>query len=70
MFIDGTLQGNGVVPIFNTNENSIFQIAKYFHSGDQPIRREELLEFWSSLSDSEKEYYRKVDLETGLPRAV
>lgn len=70
MFQNGSLQGNGIVPIFNTNENSIFQIAKYFHSDDQPIQREELLEFWVSLSDSEKEYYRKVDLETGLPRVV
>lgn len=43
------------------------QIIKYFQPEKGPaMTRAEFLEFWHSLEPEEMEYYRKVNLETGL----
>lgn len=45
--------------------NTIAQLKEFFQSGGKTLTNGELREFWSSLTDDEKDYYKMVDLETG-----
>jgi hypothetical protein len=46
-------------------QNSITDIKAYFEAGDPPLKEKEFLEFWKSLSEEEKNEYRKADLSQG-----
>jgi hypothetical protein len=48
--------------------NMPVEIAKYFFGSevDYISVRKEYNEFWSSLTEQEKDYYRTLDLKTGL----
>jgi len=43
-------------------DNTISQIKAFFDSDEKPVKTAELMEFWKSLTDEEKEYYKTVDL--------
>lgn len=46
--------------------NTVGQLAIYFSSLGNPVYYSEFREFWFSLTPSERDYYRLVDLKTGL----
>lgn len=48
--------------------NNIGQIAKYFQTDEKFVTAQEFREFWDSMTEEEREYYRNVDLKTGLLR--
>lgn len=48
------------------NRNSM--LIRYFSTDEKPVTEYEFLVFWSSLTIREKDYYRRVDLNTGLAR--
>lgn len=44
-------------------ENTVFDLKRYFSvPGKPPITNKEMSEWWKSLSDEDKEYYRTVKL--------
>ena len=44
-------------------ENSLTEIMKFFGSDPQhPLKDNEFAEFWKSLTDEEKDEFRKADL--------
>lgn len=46
------------------NFNTIVEIKKYFQTPDQPsLSNKEFMEFWGSLTEEEKDEFRKTDLE-------
>jgi hypothetical protein len=45
------------------SENTITQIKEFFNSEEKPLKTAEVMEFWKSLSDEEKEYYKHAELE-------
>lgn len=45
-------------------ENSITQIREFFTTGDNPLKEGEFKEFWMSLTDAEKDEFRKADLRS------
>lgn len=47
-------------------ENTIVRIRQYFEKDARSLGATEFKDFWFSLTELEKEYYRSVDLETGL----
>lgn len=49
----------------NPGENSITEIRKFFEMGKhgRPLKENEFVEFWKSLSEQEKEEFRKTDLK-------
>jgi hypothetical protein len=44
------------------SSNSISQIKAYLSTPEKPVSTQEAMEFWKSLSDDDKEYYKKVEL--------
>jgi hypothetical protein len=47
----------------NGEENSITEIMKFFASDPQhPLKEHEFAEFWKSLTNEEKDEFRKADL--------
>jgi len=46
--------------------NSFVMLINYFSEGTRPVKRDEFRDFWGSLSMDERDYFRNVDLETGL----
>jgi hypothetical protein len=42
--------------------NSAVQLKDYFSTPDRPVSAKEMTEFWKSLSDEEREYYKTADL--------
>lgn len=46
--------------------NSVAMLSKFFGTREKPMTGPEFREFWQSLTVDEKDYYRNVDLETGL----
>jgi hypothetical protein len=44
-------------------ENTITEIKEFFNSKEKPLSAAEVMEFWKSLSDEEKEYYKHAELE-------
>ena len=45
------------------NKNSIVDIKKYFERDDKPISTKEFNDFWKSLTEEEKEDFKKADLK-------
>ena len=43
-------------------ENSVAEIKAYFGTPDRPVPAQEMMAFWKSLSDEEKEYYKTAEL--------
>jgi hypothetical protein len=46
--------------------NSVVALVRYFAKDARPVERWEWMAFWMPLSSSERDYYRHVDLTTGL----
>lgn len=44
------------------NENSLPDLKKALGTEDRPVNNEEFVEFWKSLTDEEKDEFRKADL--------
>lgn len=44
------------------NENSLKDIREFFGTPDRPVNPTELKEFWQSLTDEEKNYYKSAPL--------
>ena len=44
-------------------ENTIPDIREYFERGVRPLKPGEFIEFWKSLSDEEKEEFRRTPLK-------
>lgn len=42
--------------------NSVADLSKQFGTEDKPVSASEFMEFWKSLSDDEKDYYKSADL--------
>lgn len=42
--------------------NSVFDLAKFFGTEERPMEVREFNEFWSSLTEAEKAYYRTAKL--------
>ena len=40
-------------------EATLLEIKEYFGYSERPVDKKEIIEFWKSLSDEEKDYYRK-----------
>lgn len=51
------------------HRNSLNALGKYFLGLDTHTNagRDMFFEFWKSLTIDERDYYRSLDLETGLP---
>lgn len=45
-----------------TEKNSISDIRRFLTEGERPLAEGEFLEFWKSLTDTEKEEYANADL--------
>jgi hypothetical protein len=43
-------------------DNNISQIKAYLSVPEKPVSTQEAMEFWKSLSDEEKEYYKHAEL--------
>lgn len=43
--------------------NTVKALKDYFGSSTRPVSAKEMMEFWSSLSDDEKEYFKTAVLE-------
>ena len=43
-------------------ENTVTQIKEFFNDPAKPCNAAEVMEFWKSLSEEEKEYYKKAEL--------
>lgn len=43
-------------------ENSMQEIQKFFSTEERPVTGPEMREFWMSLSDEEKQYFKSADL--------
>jgi hypothetical protein len=46
--------------------NSVAILAKYFSTHEKPVVMTEFRDFWESCSDEDKQYFRTVNLKTGL----
>jgi hypothetical protein len=46
--------------------NDFRMLSRYFQSPDKPVTSSEFVAFWASCSESERYYYRWVNLKTGL----
>lgn len=44
-------------------ENTVWTIRKFFSTEDNQVTPKEMKEFWESLSEQEKEFYRTADLK-------
>lgn len=44
------------------SENNAVAIKRFFEDGSTKINMDEFKEFWESLSEPDKEYYRNADL--------
>ena len=44
------------------SENKIPDIKKFFSTEEKPVGNTEMMEFWKSLSEEEKEELRTMDL--------
>lgn len=42
--------------------NTVKDLIKFFSEGCRPVSTAEFMDFWKSLSDSEKEYYKNAPL--------
>ena len=42
--------------------NSASNLKEFFSTPEQPLSTSEFMEFWKSLSEEEKDYYREADL--------
>lgn len=42
--------------------NSVKDLKDFFSTEDKPVNTSEMMAFWKSLSDVEKEYYQGADL--------
>jgi hypothetical protein len=45
-----------------SGENSISAIRKFFEDDAPPLKSNEFVEFWKSLSDADKDEFKKADL--------
>lgn len=43
-------------------ENSITDIRKYFEKDAEPFKDNEFVDFWKSLTEEEKDEFKKADL--------
>ena len=43
--------------------NNMVEIKKFLSTPDKPVSSEEMMAFWKSLSEEEKEYYRNSALD-------
>lgn len=43
-------------------ENTVKELKEYFSTPEKPVNAREMMDFWQSLSEEEKEYYKVVDL--------
>ena len=43
--------------------NNVKALKDYFSTEDKPCTNQEMMEFWKSLSESDKEYYKNVSLD-------
>lgn len=41
-------------------------LQEYFSTPEKKVTLKEYKDFWTALTDEEKDYYRRVDLTTGL----
>jgi hypothetical protein len=46
----------------NDEKNSTKDLMAFFSTEEKPLKVAEFGEFWKSLSDEEKAYYREADL--------
>lgn len=44
-------------------ENTVKELLAFFSTEEKPCKTSEFMEFWKSLSDEEKEYYKAADLD-------
>ena len=44
-------------------ENSMLDIKRYLDDEKKPLTTDEFTEFWTSLSNEEKEQYKKMELK-------
>lgn len=42
--------------------NSASQLKAFFSTPEKPVNAKEMMDFWKSLTDEEKEYYQNADL--------
>lgn len=42
--------------------HTVSDLKEYFSTSEKPVLAKEMMEFWKSLSDEEKEEYKKADL--------
>jgi hypothetical protein len=43
--------------------NSMSEIKQFLSTPEKPVQGKELIDFWNSLSDAEKEEYRTAEME-------
>jgi hypothetical protein len=43
-------------------ENSAGDLKKFFDTPEKKLTTQEFMEFWSDLSEEEKDYYKSADL--------
>lgn len=41
---------------------SVADLKEFFSTSEKPVAAKEMMEFWKSLSDEEKEYYKNAEL--------
>lgn len=47
----------------NPDQNSILDLKRYLGTPERPVNNTEWIEFWKSLSDEEKDEFRKSELK-------
>lgn len=42
--------------------NTVAQLKDYFGTDEKPVSAKEMMDFWKSLSEEQKEYYKTAEL--------
>jgi hypothetical protein len=42
--------------------NTVAALKEFFSTPERPVKAKEMMEFWSSLSEEQKEYYKNASL--------
>jgi hypothetical protein len=45
-------------------ENTVKELKEYFSTPEKPVAAAEMMAFWKSMDEKQREYYKTIDLTT------